>query len=516
MSRRPRRSAASSSVCSSTNSELVDLLSTVPEDSATVPTFALLPSFYNEDAGQAGAVHYLGENERAKYRLHVRDGLLVDGHGQLFSPQHEPKEYIYVLSEDGKLLCCTSKDDDGRVLHHSSLVAGAPVAAAGQLTACRGRLLVLSNESGHYAPPPSSLHTMVHVLASHGLEHVDLVQLDVLHREAYDAAAEAVSESDAHVCHPRAMHAAHKGSGAGPSASNHPSASNQHTPIERSSLERSASSRLSFGVSRAALAPPLARGSEQPSHVSGWVTLRVLLLKGGKRLLLLILPLWVFVTSIGPSYPIVANCTSVVSPPLFILGGIALTANDNTADRADGQPKFQKKVGLSCCFCITIQWVHRMRVCRDAAQKLGGGGWSTEIWIRALVVTLSTFFVYSATASVFLGRIKPWHAYRVAAIASIIVGSGGGLALRTLVGPDVQCPPASLSFPLSMVFYFECLALVLACTPGNRRRCLELLTVISLDDGVSLIQAHDDEADEDDDEDEDAVSCSARSRESSA
>ena len=44
----------------------------------------------------------------------------------------------------------------GALEETSSLVAGASVLAAGQLTVCDGCLLAMSNESGHYAPAASS------------------------------------------------------------------------------------------------------------------------------------------------------------------------------------------------------------------------------------------------------------------------------------------------------------------------------------------------------------------------
>ena len=159
------------------------------ESSEVLPLYGLLPQFYDErQCHQSSSVRYLSESDRAQCRLHCsRDGLLVTVCGKPLSPHQEPREFLYVLTEGGSIHCCSSTDDRG--LHHSSLVAGAHVAAAGQITVCNGCLLTLSNESGHYAPPPSTLRTMIGVLARLGLAGIDRVQLNVIRREAYDLPA---------------------------------------------------------------------------------------------------------------------------------------------------------------------------------------------------------------------------------------------------------------------------------------------------------------------------------------
>ena len=48
-------------------------------------------------------------------------------------------------------------DYEHNKFHHSSFVAGAPVIAAGEMIISRGRLIALTNHSGHYLPPPSCI-----------------------------------------------------------------------------------------------------------------------------------------------------------------------------------------------------------------------------------------------------------------------------------------------------------------------------------------------------------------------
>ena len=79
--------------------------------------------------------------------------------------------------------------DPDPTLRHSSLVAGAPVAAAGMLTVSRGLLLRLSNESGHYAPPASCLNCIMDRLAFLGVARLDAVALEIVRRPEYEAAA---------------------------------------------------------------------------------------------------------------------------------------------------------------------------------------------------------------------------------------------------------------------------------------------------------------------------------------
>ena len=57
----------------------------------------------------------------------------------------------------------------GRV-HHSTLLAGAPVIAAGEMLIDTGELISISNESGHYRPPPSSLDVADRILALMGVD----------------------------------------------------------------------------------------------------------------------------------------------------------------------------------------------------------------------------------------------------------------------------------------------------------------------------------------------------------
>jgi hypothetical protein len=62
-------------------------------------------------------------------------------------------------------------------MHHSSLVAGAAVAAAGEMTVKNGALLSVSNWSGHYAPRPSCLRVLLDKLEEMGVSGLGHVQV---------------------------------------------------------------------------------------------------------------------------------------------------------------------------------------------------------------------------------------------------------------------------------------------------------------------------------------------------
>ncbi|MBF6455776.1 hypothetical protein [Nocardia cyriacigeorgica] len=103
-------------------------------------------------------VSYLDEHERRPYRLHVRDGRLYDDRGQLFdtaaartlwTPQGG--RAIFVMDADGTIYS-SAHHILGR-FHHSSFLAGAPCAGAGELAASFGVIRVISDHSTHYRPP---------------------------------------------------------------------------------------------------------------------------------------------------------------------------------------------------------------------------------------------------------------------------------------------------------------------------------------------------------------------------
>jgi len=91
-------------------------------------------------------VRYLTPEEQQKSRV------TVDGKGQLTDNNHEPLtdgHYIFVVNEKGEMI--VGQPEPGR-FHHSSLAAGQPVRIAGEFTIGSGKIVSISNTSGHYRP----------------------------------------------------------------------------------------------------------------------------------------------------------------------------------------------------------------------------------------------------------------------------------------------------------------------------------------------------------------------------
>ncbi|SDS90781.1 hypothetical protein [Bradyrhizobium canariense] len=101
------------------------------------------------------AVRYLTPAERASYALTLRDGRICDAAGKPFDTRGSESLFsdnraIFVMDADGNFFA--SKDQKIGEFHPSSLAAGGPVAAAGELEVIGGVLKALSDKSGHYTP----------------------------------------------------------------------------------------------------------------------------------------------------------------------------------------------------------------------------------------------------------------------------------------------------------------------------------------------------------------------------
>ena len=140
--------------------------------------YPMLDQYKGEETGgghYGTVVTYLDEAQRASHVLRVKDGKLVDADGKALDPQigaegsdQRSGFAIYVMLGDGTVY--VSFDHNQGSFHHSSLVAGAPVAGAGDMTVIDGELLELSNSSGHYRPPAESLTNVVTRLTELGID----------------------------------------------------------------------------------------------------------------------------------------------------------------------------------------------------------------------------------------------------------------------------------------------------------------------------------------------------------
>ena len=120
-------------------------------------------------------VKYLTDAERAKYKVTIKDGRLYDSTGKLFDTKSASSVFpdgggkaIFVMDEYGDVF--VSKTQAVGKFHHSSFLAGKPVAAAGEISVKNGVVKEITRRSGHYMPEEKHLNQFVHRLESSGVE----------------------------------------------------------------------------------------------------------------------------------------------------------------------------------------------------------------------------------------------------------------------------------------------------------------------------------------------------------
>lgn len=93
-------------------------------------------------------VPYLTKTERLEFELRVKGGRLYDAKGSLFDSGEGSA--LYVMDAEGRIFArAFSVADD---FHHSSFVAGEPVAGAGLMRVREGRIIMINDRWGHYRP----------------------------------------------------------------------------------------------------------------------------------------------------------------------------------------------------------------------------------------------------------------------------------------------------------------------------------------------------------------------------
>lgn len=132
----------------------------------------MLTQFVEGD--KKGGVTYLNEVQRKAYEVTVKDGLLYDAAGKLLDTREGYSSVlkkgvgIFVMDEFGRLYVAPTQVV-GK-FHHSSFVAGGKVATAGEIVVDRGRILVVTTESGHYRPSEYSLRTFYSEMQERGVD----------------------------------------------------------------------------------------------------------------------------------------------------------------------------------------------------------------------------------------------------------------------------------------------------------------------------------------------------------
>ncbi len=134
-----------------------------------------------DDPGKAPPVRALSEDERASFELHGGSKLtqgdppVVYDTSQMFSKFMKNGYAIFVMDKSGRIFSAQHKVG---LFHHSSFLAGAAVAGAGEMRVESGTLKAISNKSGHYQPRAEE---MVQVLDELRVRGVDLTSVDYIH-----------------------------------------------------------------------------------------------------------------------------------------------------------------------------------------------------------------------------------------------------------------------------------------------------------------------------------------------
>jgi RHS repeat-associated protein len=140
------------------------------------------PSRWNSFFGDDVVCEYLDENQRKAYEVTVDNGLLAykggPNKGQLVDTRNMSSLHssnpsaIFVMSSEGSIYL-GSHGQPGS-FHHSSFLAGSNVASAGEMVVHDGKIVEVSNTSGHYKPAQSLNDQIFTELDDKGMSKSDI------------------------------------------------------------------------------------------------------------------------------------------------------------------------------------------------------------------------------------------------------------------------------------------------------------------------------------------------------
>jgi hypothetical protein len=179
---------------SSTNASSTNASSTNLPSVTEYKTLRLLAKYLEEEKE---GVHYFRDQDQKFYLVSFKKGLLyqrnqlvnatyaapkdLNQNLQIPSPQPIPIDAkkigyaIYVMDAKGNFYL--SFEAQKGKFHHSSFLAGQPVACAGEMIIFQGKILLINNQSGHYQPPPLALEQAIDSLKKNGID-VENIKID--------------------------------------------------------------------------------------------------------------------------------------------------------------------------------------------------------------------------------------------------------------------------------------------------------------------------------------------------
>lgn len=151
------------------------VLSAIPDQDAYDTRYRVTARLAPEYVGEDLLADSLGRNtlafgatDRRRYRLRTEQGRLLRDDGTPFDTEGEA--FLIVLAPDGELYAGRGDYSSATKLHHSSFLAGDPVAAAGEVVASAGRPTRITARSGHYKPPLCLLDQLRAELERRGID----------------------------------------------------------------------------------------------------------------------------------------------------------------------------------------------------------------------------------------------------------------------------------------------------------------------------------------------------------
>jgi hypothetical protein len=118
-------------------------------------------------------MQFLDERSRKEYEMHV------DQEGRVFTAKDgyltlSQKESLFVIGPDERWYVAKQEK---RRFHHCSFFAGGAVKSAGQLIVEKGKIIAISNESGHYEPSKEMLDRALTSLQQQGVDtqHIQVI-----------------------------------------------------------------------------------------------------------------------------------------------------------------------------------------------------------------------------------------------------------------------------------------------------------------------------------------------------
>ena len=128
--------------------------------------------FKEDEIASISSVQYFTESEREEYRLEINNQVFSTKHdGILHTEDKAKKTHIYVQNKMGQFFVC---EHESGLKNHSSFFAGAPVRSAGSFIFEKGKLIGVSNDSGHYRCSLTNFRDCLRSLCNKGINLGDV------------------------------------------------------------------------------------------------------------------------------------------------------------------------------------------------------------------------------------------------------------------------------------------------------------------------------------------------------